>query len=87
MCVKVTRVNATLAHFSGDFSIKRSGVRKAEGSGDDGRGLSEVLRGEELRSEVKDTPCLRISWTALSLRKIECERGVEESDCQYDIVN
>lgn len=72
MCVfrvKVTRGNATSTHFSVDFSIKRSGVRKPEGSGDDGRGLREVLRGEELRSELKDTPCLRISWTALSLRK------------------
>lgn len=55
-------------HFSGDLSITRSAVRKAEGSGDDGWGLCEVLRGEELRSDVKDTPCLRISWTALSLR-------------------
>jgi len=32
-------------------------------SGEEGRGL----RGEELRSEEKDTPCLRISCTALSL--------------------
>lgn len=79
ICVKVNHINITNTHFSGDFSIKRcSGVRKADGSGDNGRGLSEVLSGEELCSEVKDTPCLRISWTALSLGKIESVRDTEQ---------
>lgn len=55
------------------LSAVRSGVRRMERSGESGRGLcvrglSEVLKGEELRREEKDTPCLRISWTALSLR-------------------
>lgn len=53
-------------HFSGKLSAERSGVRRMEEedrSGEEGRGL----RGEELRSEEKDTPCLRISCTALSL--------------------
>lgn len=45
-------INVTNTHFSADFSIKRSGVRRADDSGDNGRGLREVLRGEELRSEV-----------------------------------
>lgn len=54
-------------HFSGVLSTERSGVRRMERSGEVGRGLREVLRGEELRSEEKDKPCLRISCTALSL--------------------
>lgn len=54
-------------HFSDVLSTERSGVRRMERSGEAGRGLREVLRGEELRSEEKDKPCLRISCTALSL--------------------
>lgn len=58
-------------------------MRKAEGSGDDGRGLCEVLRGEELRSDAKDTPCLRISWTALSLVRDGLKSQL--SELQYDV--
>lgn len=54
-------------HFSGTLSTECSGVRRIERSGEAGRGLRDVLRGEELRSEEKDKPCLRISCTALSL--------------------
>lgn len=54
-------------HFSDILSMDRSGVRRMERSGEAGRGLREVLRGEELRSDEKDKPCLRISCTALSL--------------------
>ncbi len=45
-------------HFSGILSTECSGVRRMERSG---------LREEQLRSEEKDKPCLRISCTALSL--------------------
>lgn len=69
MCLcKHVRSIVSVTHFSGDRSVERSGVRRMDRSGEGGRGLRDLLRGEELRSEEKDIPCLRISCTALSLR-------------------
>lgn len=65
-------------HFSGILSMERSGVQRMERSGETGRGLREVLRGEELRKEEKDSPCLRISCTARSLmEKITAIQSLE----------
>ncbi len=67
-------------HFSGILSMECSDVRRMERSGEAGRGLREVLRGEELRSEEKDKPCLRISCTALSLPQKNTATHQQTSD-------
>lgn len=67
-------------HFSGILSMECSGVRRMERSGETGRGLREVLRGDELRKEEKDKPCLRISCTALSLMEKNSDTKFRENN-------
>lgn len=55
-------------YLSADLSVERLRLRRTERSGEVWWELVETLRGNELWRGENDTPCLRISWTALSLR-------------------